>query len=56
VGRLCGKKFATQRQAMDEAIDWSTFYNHRKLHSTLGYVSPMRFEANWHAGQAKQAA
>ena len=56
VGRLHGKKFATQRQAMDEVIDWLTFYNHRRLHSTLGYVSPMRFEQNWHAGQSKQAA
>jgi transposase InsO family protein len=56
VGRLYGKKFATQREAMDEVIDWLTFYNHRRLHSTLGYVSPMRFEANWHAGQAKKAA
>jgi transposase InsO family protein len=56
VGRLHGKRFATQRQAMDEVIDWLTFYNHRRLHSTLGYVSPMRFEANWHAGQSKKAA
>ena len=56
VGRLYGKKFATQRQAMDEVIDWLTFYNHRRLHSTLGYISPMRFEANWHAGQSKKAA
>jgi transposase InsO family protein len=56
VGRLYGKKFATQREAMDEVIDWLTFYNHRRLHSTLGYVSPMRFEANWRAGQTKKAA
>ena len=56
VGRLYGKKFATQREAMDEVIDWLTFYNHRRLHSTLGYGSPMRFEENWHAGQAKKAA
>jgi putative transposase len=56
VGWLYGKTFATQRQAMDKVIDWLTFYNHRRLHSTLGYVSPMRFEANWHSGQAKQAA
>jgi putative transposase len=27
-----------------------------RLHSTLGYVSPMRFEENWHAGQSNKAA
>jgi Integrase core domain len=56
VGRLYGKRFATHREAMDEVIDWLTFYNHRRLHSTLGYISPMRFESNWHAGQVKKAA
>jgi hypothetical protein len=47
---LYGKKFATQRQAMDEVIDWLASCNHRKLHSTLGYASPMRFEETWHVG------
>ncbi|MSQ60016.1 MAG: IS3 family transposase, partial [Betaproteobacteria bacterium] len=46
----------TRRQAMDEVIDWMTFYNHRRLHSTLGCVSPMQFEQNWHAAQFKKAA
>ncbi len=41
VGRLYGQKFATLRQVMGDVIDWLTFYNHRRLHSTLGYVSPM---------------
>ena len=56
VGRLYGKTFATQRDAMDEIIDWLTFYDHRRLHSTLGYVSPMRFEENWHSVQQDKAA
>ena len=56
VGRLYGRRFATQREAMDEVIDWLTFYNHRRLHSTLGYISPMKFEENWRAGQVKKAA
>jgi len=51
VGRLYGKTFATQRDAMDEIIDWLTFYNHSRLHSSLDYVSPMEFEKTWHAAQ-----
>ena len=56
VGRLYGMRFETRRQAMDEVIDWLTFYNHRRLHSTLGYISPMQFEKNWFAAQLKDAA
>ena len=56
VGRLYGQRFATRRQAMDEVIDWLTFYNHRRLHSTLGYVSPMQFEKSWDAAQQLKAA
>ena len=51
VGRLYGRRFATRRNAMDEVIDWLTFYNHKRLHSTLGYVSPMTFEQRWIAAQ-----
>ena len=36
--------FGTRRQAKDEVMDWLQFYNHRRLHSTLGYLSPMNFE------------
>ena len=56
VGRLHGMRFETRRQAMDEVIDWLTFYNHGRLHSTLGYISPMQFENNWLAAQLKKAA
>gem|GEM_PF-852230 len=51
VGRLYGRKFATRREAKDEVMDWLNFYNHKRLHSTLGYVSPMTFEQRWTAAQ-----
>ena len=56
VGRLHGMRFETRRHAMDEVIDWLMFYNYRRLHSTLGYISPMQFEQNWFAAQLKDAA
>jgi len=54
VGRLYGRRFATRREAMDEVIDWLNFYNHKRLHSTLGYVSPMTFEQRWIAAQQQE--
>ncbi|KWO83480.1 integrase [Burkholderia ubonensis] len=56
VARLHGRHFATRRAAMDEVIDWLGFYNARRLHSTLNYVSPMMFEKNWAAARQGQAA
>jgi transposase InsO family protein len=41
---------------MDEIVDWLGFYNSRRLHSTLDYVSPMTFEQNWFAAQQGEAA
>ena len=51
VERLYGMRFGTRRQAKDEVMDWVAFYNHRRLHSTLGYASPMAFEQKWLASQ-----
>ena len=55
VERLHGQRFQTHRQAKDEVIAWLLWYNQSRLHSTLAYVSPMRFEQDWFAAQAKQA-
>jgi putative transposase len=44
VERLHVMRFGTRRAAKDEVIDWLQFYNHSRLHSTLGYLSPMNFE------------
>ena len=41
---------------MGEVIDWLMFYNHRRLHSTLGYVSLTQFEKSWDAAQLLKAA
>jgi putative transposase len=37
-------------------MDWLAFYNAKRLHSTLGYVSPMRYEKNWLAAQERKSA
>ena len=55
VERLHGQRLQTRRQAKDEAIARLLWYNRTRLHSTLAYVSPMRFEQDWLAAQAKQA-
>jgi transposase InsO family protein len=52
---LHGQTFATRRQAKDEVIDRLLWYNRARLHSTLAYVTPMKFEQNWLANQPRQA-
>lgn len=54
--RLHGKQFATRQAAQSEVMDWLAFYNATRLHSTLGYVSPMQHERNWLAAQEMKSA
>ncbi len=56
VGRLYGQRFETRRDAMDEVISWFSFYNFSRLHSSLGYVSPIEFKEQWYAARPKRAA
>jgi transposase InsO family protein len=48
--------FGTRRAASDEIMAWITSYNHSRLHSTLGYVSPMVYEKKWLATKQAEAA
>jgi putative transposase len=51
-----GHKFATREEARRAVMDWMAFYNYRRLHSSLGYLSPMQFEQRWYEAQRKKAA
>lgn len=42
--RLTACRFFTRQEAKMEVPDYITFYNSIRLHSTLGYVSPMGYE------------
>jgi putative transposase len=54
VERLYDQRFEMRRQVKDEVIAWLLWYNRTRLHSTLAYVGPMKFEQDWLAAQAKQ--
>ena len=42
------RRFATRAEARDAIFDFvEVFYNRRRRHSTLGYVSPVDFEKNF---------
>jgi putative transposase len=47
VERLHGQHFETMRKAKDETIAWLLWYNRTRLHSTLNYVSPIKYEQDW---------
>ncbi len=56
VACVLGHKFSTRTQARVAILDWIALYNHTRLHSSLGYISPMQYEQRWIAAQRKEAA
>jgi len=40
-------KYLTRREAISDVVDYiEVFYNSQRLHSTLGYVTPLQYEQN----------
>ena len=53
--RVHGTSYETRADAVADAFDYiEPFYNRRRRHSTLGYVSPQDFLANWIKRQHEQ--
>ena len=41
-------QFKTREEAMDSIFEYiEVFYNKKRSHSSLGYISPQEFETNW---------
>ncbi len=46
-------KFKTKEEAMDSLFEYiEIFYNKKRSHSTLGYLSPQEFETTWMGQQS----
>ena len=56
VERLHGEHFQTVREAKDAVVNWLSWYNHSRMHSTLGYRSPAECEQSWWQQQLRPAA
>ncbi|MBD9680827.1 DDE-type integrase/transposase/recombinase [Pseudomonas sp. PDM18] len=45
--RVCLTRCASYHEAKTDLFDYIRFYNHRRRHLTLGYLSPMKFERRY---------
>ena len=53
--RVFGKRFQTRAEMRDMSFEYiEVFYNRKRQHSTLGYVSPYNFLHSWLSQQSKE--
>ncbi len=51
--RVSWRSYRSREEAKRDIVDYlEMFYNSKRLHSYLGYVSPRRFEEMWYLGKA----
>ena len=56
--RVHGARYETRAEAIADAFDYiEPFYNRKRRHSTLGYISPQQFLNNWiNSQQVRESA
>ena len=53
--RVHGTRYDTRDEAIADVFDYiEPFYNRKRQHSTLGYVSPVKFLESWVSTQHEQ--
>lgn len=54
--RVYGARYATIEEAKMDVLDWLRWYDTERLHSAIGYSSPIEFEARMRSTPADHAA
>lgn len=54
--RDCPRNWSGLREVERETAKWVRWYNYERLHSSVGYLPPVEWEANYTAAVAQQAA